>query len=210
MNFYLKLSDEDYIKFPVLPDSFELSVSQKNTVVNIVSLGDINLLGNSGLKSISLSSFFPARKYTFSQVTGELTPPKSLVDKVDGWREDKQIVRVIITGDEEVLNIPVSIEEFTWGQKDATEDIYFTIQLKEYKYVSVSTTSDRMVTKNIAGQEYKIKKGDTLGGICKMFYGVNTPALREAICQANPKKIKNKNKLKKGKKIIIPAMNVAA
>ena len=210
MNFYLKQSDTDYIKFPVLPDSFEVSVSQKNTVVNVVSLGEVNLLGNSGLKAISLSSFFPARRYNFLAISGVLEPPVFFVNCIERWRNENQIVRLIITGSGEVLNLPVSIEDFSWGQRDATEDVYFTISLKEYRYVSVSSTSDRMVTKDVSAQTYKVKKGDTLGGICKMFYGVNTAALRDAICKANPKKLKNKTKLKKGMKLKIPAMKVAA
>ena len=61
MNFWLKHNDTDKFKLPVTPEKFEVTVDHKNTVVNIVSLGDINLLGKTGLKAVSLSSFFPAQ-----------------------------------------------------------------------------------------------------------------------------------------------------
>lgn len=201
MNFWLKHSDSDKFKLPVTPESFEIAVNHVNTVVNVISVGEINLLGKTGLKSVSLSSFFPAQDYNFSKADRD--KPKSYVNKLEKWRKNNTLIRFIISG---VINMQCSIESFTWGEKDGTGDIYYTVTLKEYRKVSVK----KRTTKKIKATTHKIKKGETLAKIAKKYYGKSSASYRNKIYNANKKIIKNKNKLPKGKKIKIPAMTVVS
>ena len=199
MNFWLKHNDSEKFKLPVTPESFSVSVDHKNTVVNIVSLGDINLLGKTGLRSISLSSFFPAQDYNFSKA--DRLEPDKYISQIEEWRKANDLVRFII---KDVINIQCSIESFDWGMQDGTEDIYYTINLKEYRTVSTK----KRTQKKIKATTHKIKKGDTLGKIAKKHYGENAKDYRDKIYKANKKKIKSKTKLPVGKKIKIPAITV--
>lgn len=201
MNFWLKHSDSDKFKLPVTPESFEVAVNHVNTVVNVISVGEINLLGKTGLKSVSLSSFFPAQDYNFSKADRD--KPKSYVNKLEKWRKNNTLIRFIISG---VINMQCSIESFKWGEKDGTGDIYYTVTLKEYRKVSVK----KRTTKKIKATTHKIKKGETLAKIAKKYYGKSSASYRNKIYNANKKIIKNKNKLPKGKKIKIPAMTVVS
>lgn len=198
MNFWLKHTNNDMFVLPVTPSSFDVAVSHKNTVLNVISLGDVNLLGNTGLKSVSLSSLFPAQDYNFSKANRE--DPKYYVDKIESWRKSNSLIRFIVSG---VVNIQCSIESFEWGQKDGTGDIYYTISLQEYKNVSIQKRSTKAIK---SATKHKIKKGDTLYKLAKRCYGSSNKTYRDKIYNANKEIIKNKSKLPKGKTIKIPAL----
>lgn len=203
MNFWLKHTDSDKFKLPVTPSSFEVSVAHKNTVVNVISLGEINLLGKTGLKSISLSCFFPAQDYNFSKADRE--DPKWYVSKLEKWRNSNTLIRFIIT---DVINIQCTIESFSWGMKDGTTDIYYSLTLKEYRSISAKKRS----VKKIKATTHKVKKRDTLSKIAKKYYGNSGKTYRDKIYKANKKIIKNKTNLSKikGKKIKIPATDIVS
>jgi hypothetical protein len=203
MNFWLKHTDKDKFKLPVTPSSFEVAVSHKNTVVSIIQLGEINLLGKTGLKSISLSCFFPAQDYNFSKDDRE--DPEWYVNKLEKWRNSNTLIRFIIS---DVINIQCTIESFSWGMQDGTKDIYYTINLKEYRSISAKKRS----VKKIKATTYKVKKRDTLSKIAKKYYGSSEKNYRDKIYKANKKIIKSKTNLSKikGKKIKIPAMEIVS
>lgn len=119
------------IKLPVTPEEFFCSVSNKNGTVNINNDGDYNMIGMTGLKSISLSSFFPAQYYSFCVCTPK--EPSEYVETIEAWRTSGYPVTIVITGTS--INLDCLIESFTYGYKDGTEDIYYTLSLKEYRYI---------------------------------------------------------------------------
>lgn len=201
MNFWLKHTDKDKFKLPVTPSSFSISVSHKNTTVNVISLGEINLLGKTGLRSVSLSCFFPAQDYNFSKADRE--EPDYYISKLEKWRKTNTLIRLIIS---DVVNMQCTIESFNWGMQDGTEDIYYTLALKEYRTVSAKKRS----TKEVKATTHKIKNGETLNRIAKKYYGQSTATYRNKIYNANKKIIKNKSKLPKGTKIKIPAMTITS
>lgn len=198
------------LRLPVKPTEFNVTVAHRNTVVNVIQLGDINLMGKTGLREISLSSFFPANDYNFSNNFGR-KEPIACVDQLEGWRNSGKPIRVIIT---DLLNMEATIESFTWGERDATGDIYYTLALKEYKKIKTKTATATVETaksttrditdivKSIFGQWYVVKKGDSLWSIAKKFYG--NGAQYTKIYNANKTKIKNPNSIPVGQVIKIP------
>lgn len=153
MEFWLQKSEEDKFQLPVKPSEFAVNVTQKNTTVNVIKKGDINLIGNTGLREISLSSFFPAKDYNFSNNSGR-KEPLTYVKKINTWRNSGEPIRVVITG---VLNMRCTIESFSWGEQDATGDIYYSLALKEYKKVTTkkatitTTTTTKKSTESKSG-----------------------------------------------------------
>ena len=107
MEFWLQ-QNSDKFQLPVKPSDYTVSVSHKNTVVNVIQVGDVNLIGNTGLREISLKSFFPAKDYNFSNNAGR-KQPLTYVEKIESWRKSGTPIRVIITG---TLNMEATVESF--------------------------------------------------------------------------------------------------
>lgn len=195
-------NEDDQIRFPILPSSWKVNTGQNNTTENVHRKGEVNLLGEKTLETIEISSFFPSKEYPFCQYHGFNTDPYFYVEKIKGWKEKKITPRLIITGKAKI-NMPVSIEGFDYGEEDASGDVAFTLNLKEYvvvKYTekkkNTNTTDGKEVEKkdkdtnskkpgkNVKTTTYTIKKGDTLWSIAKKKTGNSS----------NWKKIYKKNK----------------
>lgn len=209
MEFWIQQDDSGKLQLPVKPTEFTVTVTHKNTVVNVIQLGDINLMGKTGLREITLASFFPAKDYNFSNNSGR-KEPLACVEQLEGWRKSGNPVRVIITG---VLNMEATIESFSYGEKDATGDIYYTLYLKEYKKIKTKRATVTIATvkpstrptkapEANSGRTYTVKSGDCLWNIAKQFYG--NGAQYNKIYSANTDKIKNPNLIYPGQVLTIP------
>ena len=131
-NFYIS-NDSSQIQLPVPPSALEVNVKNNNSTVNINNLGELNMLGKSGLINISLSSFFPAQQYYFCQCTVE-SDPYNYINKIMGWKDSGKPISFVVTGTN--INYTMAIESFKYGEKDGTGDIYFTLDMKEYKFIN--------------------------------------------------------------------------
>lgn len=209
MEFWVQQDNNGKLQLPVKPSEYNVTVTHRNTVVNVIQVGDVNLIGKTGLREISLASFFPAQDYNFSNNSGR-KEPLAYVEQIESWRNSGNPVRVIITG---VLNMEATIESFAYGEKDATGDIYYTLYLKEYKKiktkkatVTIATVKpSTRTTKNestSSGRTYTVQKGDCLWKIAKQFYG--NGAQYTKIYNANTDKIKNPNLIYVGQVLTIP------
>lgn len=194
MDIYLNFNNgEDSLRLPVLPPSISFSKTNGNTTVNINEIGDINLIGKTGLGEITIESFFPSQEYSFCTHTGFPTA-QECISLIEKWMQSGKPVRLIIT--ETNLNYAMAIETFTCGESDGSGDINFTLVLKEYRFIK-TTTSNKTQTKNgttitkkstkretkSVGTKYTVQKGDTLWTISKRFTG--NGANWEAIAKAN-------------------------
>lgn len=133
-------SGGEKIQFPVPPGEFRANAQQNNQNINISNIGDINMIGNDGLKGISFSSFFPAQEYSFCVCTPKA--PYSYVQTIDKWRKSRLPCRITIADTE--VNLPVTIESFEYGEEDGTGDVAFSLDLKEYVFLggAVDNTVD--------------------------------------------------------------------
>lgn len=206
MEIWLKYEDDSY-RFAILPTSFEIQGQQGNTIVTVHSVGEINLLGNANLKTVELSSFFPSQEYSFCQYTGFNLDPYVYVRKIEKWKKKKYTPRLIIT--ETNINMPVSIENFYYGENDGSGDVYFTLSLKEYKELSYT----KRAVKKAKTIKYTIKKGDTLKKIAKektgkssnwkKIYTQNKSVIEKAAKKHGRKTSKTGKYLYKGTKLVI-------
>lgn len=166
------------IQLPVPPESFEVSVQQKNSTVSVNNLGDLNMLGKTGLFTISLSSFFPNQQYSFCQCTPD--SPYNYIKTIEGWRTSGKPARITIS--DTPINYSVTIENFKWGERDGTGDVYFTLDLKEYKFVGgtkdtsvngVTGLKDRVDISNLAEtvKNVTVYPGDSLMDVASRAFG---------------------------------------
>jgi LysM repeat protein len=202
---------KDIYRFAVLPSSIEIGTAQQNSTVNIINYGEINIIGKRNLRTLSLSSFFPNKNtdYTFVRYTN-YAEPLAYVKKFQSWLGNP--IHLLVTDTD--INMDMTIESFSYSKQDSTGDIYFTLELKEYKKpvlkattkkkvskksTKISRVDTRRITKKVDTMKYTVKKGDTIMSIAKKLTGdaSNLYAI------VNQNKITNPNKLEVGKELVI-------
>ena len=200
------------VRIPVLPSEYTVTSEQSNTSVTVCNLGEVNLIGKRKLKQISFSSFFPYRRDE-SYCEGRPGKPKEMVKKIETMQQAGK-VKLTITGTD--INLYVTIESFEWGENDGTGDITYTLTLKEYRHVSipsstlvkeapaapVAETAVRDQPAPAATQTYTVKSGDCLSSIARKLTG---SASWQAIYEQNKSVIgSNPNQIKAGQVLTIP------
>lgn len=168
---------EEVLQLPVTP-FYLVSEAFNNQVVNLHTVGDVNLPGNRGLKELTIDSFFPAagKNYYFARNPNP-PPPLEAIALLEKWAHSKRPIRVIIT--ERDINLAMMIESFSYGDQDKSGDIYFTLELKEYVFLKAprlstadATTAENAVSGGNTGvKTWTVKYGDTLTGIALSVYG---------------------------------------
>ncbi|BCN32066.1 LysM peptidoglycan-binding domain-containing protein [Anaeromicropila herbilytica] len=202
------LQNYEYIRLPILPSSLEIGNTMQNSTVNISNFGEVNLLGNKGLRTITLSSFFPKKFYSFVQYSDYPTPDKC-VNLIKSWMNNP--IDVFITS---IIKLSMTIESFSYSRQDATGDVTYTLELKEYKKPTVKTykkikveKSNKKIQHPALKRKYKLKmpinyvvqKGDTILSIAQKLTG--SASNYRAI--ANQNNIKNLINLTVGQKLVI-------
>lgn len=163
MEIHLTAGKND-LRLPVLPEKFEVQSTQSNETVTVHTVGEVNLLGTSGLKTMDLSSFFPNQDYNFAYNVGR-KQPYEYINQLAKWKDNGTILELTITDTN--INFDVTIESLTYSESDVTGDVNYSIQLKEYRTLKrINRTS-----KGGSSNKYKVKKGDTLKKIAKKTMG---------------------------------------
>lgn len=192
MEFWLSWQNNtEGFQLPVPPSNYSINNKSMNSTNNINEIGEINIIGNNGLREISIESFFPNRNYYFCKITP--LAPYDYVNMLLKWKDSKKPIRLIIT--DTPINIAVTIESFEYGERDGTHDVYFSLELKEYRFININNKRE---VKAIP-QKYIVRDGDTLWSISKTTTG-NGDNYKKIAKNNN---IKNFNSLVKGDEIII-------
>lgn len=209
MDYYLSFNNnEERIRLPVIPSSFEVSIPHQNTTVNITEIGEINLIGKTGLMNMTIESFFPNQQYNFC-LYKDFQRPYEYIKQLLKWKESGKPIRVIVTGTP--INYAMAIENLTYSEVDGTGDVYFSLELKEYKFISttgqtttmksgttLTTPTTTREVKSISNS-YVVKQGDTLWLIAKKLTGDG--GNYKAIASKN--NITNPDKIYVGQKLVI-------
>ncbi|RTE05487.1 LysM peptidoglycan-binding domain-containing protein [Paenibacillus whitsoniae] len=186
IEFWLSFNNgAEKLRLPVPPKEFEIKTGTVTTVVNIHELGEILLIGKRKLKSISLQTYFPIADDGVAQYSG-FPSPSACIDMIARWRESSKPIRLLIVGDSFKINESMVIESFTPGQKHGPQDIYFTMDLTEYRFTSravdLNGATDAVAllaeyTGNVRGSERDIpktwtfKETDSLWFVARQAYG---------------------------------------
>ncbi len=170
---------EEGFVVPINPPELEITSTQANKRVSLVNLGEINLSGKRGLKSLSFSSFFPSEKSPFFKEAK--MSPSDYISMIKKWKNSGKPIRVIITDGE--INLAMLIDEFNYTVIEGRGDIKYTLKLSEYKFLNVEAIKEgvrsikknglkeRPVEKKNTDNTYVVKEGDSLWSISKRFLG---------------------------------------
>nr|DAH06889.1 MAG TPA: tail assembly protein [Caudoviricetes sp.] len=132
MDIYLSVNNRaDILKIPVLPSEFTISKPQSTDVFDTVSQGELQLIGKSKLKGITISSFFPVRDYSYLRDTS--MKGWEYVYKIDTWIEQKIPIRLVIT--DTPINMAVAVKNFEYTIK-TDGDLWYTLVLEEFNLLN--------------------------------------------------------------------------
>ena len=132
-------TDDDRLVLPVTPWKYSVTTSQNNKVVDIIDYGEYLLFGNAKLKHLKMECFFPRMYHGYPFAIGDQKEPEECVDQIIKWKESKEPVRVIIT--DSTVNLMMGIMEFTYREKDGSRDLYYSIELDEYRNLNVPSAN---------------------------------------------------------------------
>ena len=128
---FILSSDGDKLILPVTPWKYDVKTGQGNKVVGVEQLGEALVFGLPKAVEISFSCFFPDQNHEYPFVVGDEKSPADCVALLMKWKEGQKPVRIIIT--DSPVNLLTGIMKFDYKEKDGTRDIYYTLELTEYK-----------------------------------------------------------------------------
>lgn len=214
MEIYLG-TDNDKIRFPVVPSSIGVNRSNNIDTQAVIKLGEVPIFNGTSLKTIEFTSFFPNQEYNFCDYTGFMKPYE-FSEKIQKWMYEGKPLRVIVT--DSPTNMQCLIQQFDTVEQDGTRDLYFTLNLLEYRPIEVSnlnnssssSSSDNLtrpseeITNNTQ-KTHKVVKGDCLWDIAQKYYGKGSlyPKIKEANKSKYPSLAKS-NVIYTNMELIIP------
>ncbi|HBE9752189.1 TPA: LysM peptidoglycan-binding domain-containing protein [Clostridioides difficile] len=191
-DFYL-----DGVQLPIPPGKLEVKVTNKNKTVDLINVGEINILKKEGLSEISFEAEFTHNKLPFYR--GQFKDVQFFLSKLELLKTDCKPFQFIVSREMggKVLfntNMKVSLEEYNIVEDaDNGSDTKVAIKLKQYRDYStkklVPATPEKtnygrtphpvMKPKEFRpdssnkpnGKTYTVKAGDSLWSICQKQLG---------------------------------------
>ena len=224
MEIYLG-TDDDKIRFPVVPSAIGVNRSNNIDTQSVLKLGEVPIFNGTSLKTIELTSFFPNQEYSFCDYTGFMKPYQ-FSEKIQKWMYEGKPLRIIVT--DSPTNMQCLIQQFDTVEQDGTRDLYFTLNLVEYRPIEVpnlsnnnasssstsnssnnsqntSRPSETSTNSNNQQKSHKVVKGDSLWDIAQKYYGNGSlyPKIKEANKDKYPS-LSSSNVIYTNMELIIP------
>ena len=219
MEIYLG-TDDDKIRFPVVPSAVGVNRSNNIDTESVLKLGEVPIFNGTSLKTIELVSFFPNQEYSFCDYVGFMKPYEFSY-KIQKWMYEGKPLRIIVT--DTPTNMQCLIQQFDTVEQDGTRDLYFTLNLLEYRPIEVPnltnsnpsnssssnssvnsqnknrTSENNNTSSNSQQKTHKVASGDSLWNIAQKHYG--NGSLYTKIQEANKAKYPS---LEKNASYILP------
>lgn len=166
------------LTMPVAPSAYAVETGRRVETIDMAAAGQVNLPGLETLFNENQEFLLPARSAPY--VTGGWREPKEIAGKLEKWSLDHNVLRYIVTGT--AVNVPVLLENVLQREQDGTNDIYLSLTIKKYRYLSAERVeAQKPATDNDprpddgeaapSGTTYTVAAGDCLWTICQKFYG---------------------------------------
>ena len=134
MEFWL-IQGTEKLQLPIPPPKYSIKRAQNNSSVIVEGLGEVSFIGKPKLAEIpTIESIFPSQVYSWCQYK-DFPTPKECADLIEKWMTSGKPIRYLVTG---AINTECTIEDFEYGEQDGSGDVYFTLNLKEYKTITLT------------------------------------------------------------------------
>ncbi len=182
----------DSLMLPFAPAKLTLSIDGANKTVDLINIGQVNILKNPKLTDIEFEFTLPNEKYSYVKNFKEQTVYLSKLEELITSKKPFRFIVSRVKSQGSFLddtNMLVSLESYKIIE-DAKEgfDIVIAVKLRQYrefgtkkvtiiqdkkkpgnKKVSVKSKNKR--TSKTPAKTYTVKHGDTLWAICKKHLG---------------------------------------
>jgi nucleoid-associated protein YgaU len=215
MEIYLG-TDDNKIRFPVVPSSVGVNRSNNIDTQSVIKLGEVPIFNGTSLKTIELSSFFPNQEYNFCNYSNFMKPYE-FSEQIQKWMYAGTVLRLIVT--DSPTNMQCLIETFDTVEQDGTRDLYFNLNLLEYRPIEITkissatnNSSDNTSNRTTSSESttttqktHKVVKGDSLWDIAQKYYGKGSlyPKIKEANWDTYPE-LKTSNVIYTRMTLVIP------
>ena len=177
---------------PITPEKMQIKIKNKNKSIDLINLGEANILKMPGHSTIDFDFVAPAYKYPYVTEYREQVFYYNLLEKLK--TEQKPFIFSIIRQKPNgaamyPTNFNVSLEDYTITESiEEGFDVVFSVSLKQYKefntqYIQIqeSKTGEKIAeqktkreTTKTPAKSYTVKKGDSLWNIAKKELGNGT------------------------------------
>lgn len=218
-SFYFEQGGEE-IQLPVPPSNLSLKINNKNKTVDLLNLGEINILKDAGLSEWSFAILLPGRLYPFAVYKQGFQEPRFFLAKFEQYKTSKKPVRFIVSrvapwgAPMFDTNMMVSFETYAIEENAGEEgDIYVSLELKQYKEyltqkVDLTPIIDNVVTATVEPERpakdppktYIVQEGDSLWLIAKKQ--LNDGSKYTEIAKLN--NLRSPNLIKPGQLLYLP------
>lgn len=195
---------------PVTPKEYQIEHGRRQNTETLHITGDVTTPGAAVLLDEEPEFLLPAHDYPFNQ-PGTVTNPFYYLEKLEKWSDAGTVLRYVVAGTP--VNAPVRLGPIRFREQDGTNDVYCVVPVRgvrqlqsvevEIEESAVPLAARAVEADPVKPQTYVVVFGDTLGGICKRFYGDNS--LAAALAKVNG--VKNVNLISVGQVLTIPALS---
>lgn len=173
------MTNDDTFRIPVTPEEYTLNSNTQIEKTKLINKGEVCSFEGNSLRTISLNSFFTKRQASYVARNSPL--PYDIVYIFNRWRTNGQVLRLVIPTTN--VNMLVLIENFNTTEKDGTRDVYYNLNLVEYKEPTLTLLdeehelrlNDNLILQSdedkVMQRSYTVVKGDTLIDITKRELG---------------------------------------
>lgn len=169
------VTDDGRYELPVNPSELSVSQDSKDKTIDLLNVGEVNVVGNRGLIKVNISTFLPSEKSPFYKGVS----PEQIIQSVKKSKNGKKPIRLIITGTD--VNLLFTVSSMSESYKEGQDDIYISWSfvesrdlntgqvasfVKRYTETDICTRlSQRSIPKMVT-----VTADDTLWNLAKRFY----------------------------------------
>jgi len=127
-------NNEEIMVLPVIPNDIEVPQPQNNEEFITINNGVLQLIGDMGLRTLSISSIFPTHDYKWIK-KGSSSDGWSYVNFFKKWRDKRVPIRIVMTSNSKtLLNMACTVDNFTPSEAK-NGDIRYTLEIHEYRFM---------------------------------------------------------------------------